>query len=229
MASVIAGLLACLAAPVFAQTSECSLGVDNKSVLVDATFDTVARTAMPSTVSVSAPIIGQCSPSASLPKGVYRWTLNPKAISFVMVSGTTAKRVVDAVGRKISVASTTIEVNNGPPGYTAKYQAADATTATLSGLSSQLSVGQYRLSQAFEVKQEFCQWTGTDLACRADGGKRNFTAYYTLTVVESPPQQPTSAPPPATTESTPGAAAGHGIKPNPLTVRGAMLKYRCEI
>lgn len=219
--------LALGASPAFAQTTGCTIGVDNQTVLVNTAFDTVARTAMPTSVTASPAIAASCGTSVLPASSIYRWTLTLKTLSFTMVQGTTSSTVLNAIGRQFSLAAAVLEVNDGPPGYTPTYQTSTLTTAVLSKLSSQLSVGQYRLSQGIDVQQTLCQWTGKKFSCQNDGGTRHFTANYTLTVVENPPPPP---PPPATgqTTTTP-PQPGHGVAPSPLTVRGAAAKFRCAI
>lgn len=257
-------LLALLAggavAPAHSQTSACTIGVDNQSVLVNAAFDSVNPKSMPASVTTSPAFAAGCTVPATTTPWVYRWTLTLKGLSFSMVSGTTSGAVISSIQKSFSVASTTVEVGNGAPGHTAAAQAQVATTATLARLTSQLSTGQYQLRQDIDIKQEYCVWTGKALSCKNDGGARHFAAFYTLNVVTPPPPATTStsgaSTPPASTSSTPPASTasvdssptantqttpsatttsqpaattpGHGVTPNPLTVHGAMVKYRCE-
>ena len=231
-AVLLAGLTLGIAAPSFAAPDGCAAGYADPMVLVDVPFETVARDAMPSSLTTRPAIVVKCTKSVG-ERVLYRWTLTPRALTFTMVTGTTPSSDVAAVGRRFTLSTNVLEVNDGVVGYAPKYQAESTTTAVLTGLSSKLSAGQYRLRQLIDISQETCRTTGNHLSCKSDGFIGQYSANYTLNVVETlaapvtPPSSGTgtTSPPPATGTGT--TAPRKGPTPNPWTVRGYAAKHRC--
>lgn len=223
-------------APSVAAPDGCKAGYPDPMVLADVAFATVARDAMPSRVTTKAPIVVKCTGAAGAP-ALYRWTMTPRTLSFTMVRGSTPKSVVSAVGGRFSLSTNVLEVTDGVVGYAPKYQAETTTTADLTGLSANLSAGQYLLRELIDVSQETCQTKGKKLQCKSDGVIGQYSANYMLNVVETltvpvtPPSSGTgiTVPPPATGAGTGTTAPRKGPTPNPWTVRGYAAKHRCAI
>lgn len=220
-------LMGCLVTPkaATAATAGCSIGVANTTLLVNTTFNLVTPSSMPSSLSTTAPIVAQCSTNSGLPLGTYQWVLNLKGIHFSMLSGSTPKSVVDAVGRSVSVSKTLLEVNNGPPGYVATYQTSTDTTATLTGLTSKLQVGQYLLKKDIEVQPRICTWSAGKLTCKNDGAKKVYSANYTLNVVDKLPSNPSGG---TNTPAPDPGPVGAGVTPSPWTTPAYVRKFRCN-
>ena len=230
-ALILAALLG-LAAPAVAVPTGCALTTVSTGVVFDKAFATVTRDAVPSYVTAGAPIVVKCT-SSNGAAGAYRWTITLRTLTFTMLSGSTPSSVVVSVGRRFTTSSTTSEVSEGV--YSAGVQSSSSVTTTgmLWNLSSSLLAGKYRLSQLFDVTEEYCKWTGNHWTCKDQGTLTQYRANYTLTVVDP---APTAAPTPAPTPATPPSSSaeiitvpGTNTAPNPWTVRGYAAKRRCEI
>jgi hypothetical protein len=222
---LLASLAFGYATPSFAAPDGCTAGYSDSTVLLDVAFETVARDAMPTSVTRQAPIVIKCARSVGTP-ALIRWTLTPRSITFTMINGSTPGADVSTVGRRFSLATNVLEVNDGVSGYTPKYQADAGTTAMLTNLSSKLSAGQYSLRQVLDVSQETCRPTGNHLSCKSDGVIGQYSANYNLNVVETLTVPVT---PPATGSGTTSPAPRKGPTPNPWTVRGYAAKHRCAV
>jgi hypothetical protein len=223
--------LAGVAGPALAVPTGCSLPTVSTGVVFDKAFPTVTRGAVPSYVTASAPIIAKCT-SSNGEAGAYRWTMTQRALSFTMLSGSTPSIVVVNVGRLFTAASTTLEVSEKVYSSSVQGTASVNTTGLLWNLSSNLLAGKYRLSQLFDVTEEYCKWTGNHWTCKAQGTLTQYRANYTLTVVDpAPAPTPTPTPTPTTPPSS-GAEVitvpGSKTTPNPWTVRRYAAKRRCE-
>ena len=208
-------LLGGLVTPVFAvvPNPDCTIGVDNVSVIVATSFNSVQQNQMPSAVQKTAAIVAQCSQTAALPTGTYRWVMAIRDIQSRVVQGSTNSSVIDALGKTFSLTKLTLETNNGPPGYTPQYSDNANATLNVSKLSSSVGVGQYLFTQHIDVQRQICTSKGSTLKCANDGGQKTFAANFTLNVVDKLPPTPT----------------GSHVTPNPWTVRGTIRKYRCDI
>lgn len=228
---ILAAVVACTALPAFAVPTGCSVSTISTGVVFDKALPTVSRDAVPYSVNASAPIVAKCTSSNS-EAGSYRWTMTMSTLTLTMLSGTTPSLTLANVGRRFLTASSTFEVSQGVPGSTSQNETTVNTTGQLWNLSDRLSAGRYRLSQLFDVSEEYCKWTGNHLTCKAQGTVRQYRAYYTLTVVDPPPP-PTTPPTTTPTEPPPATGSGtvplpnRGVKPNPWTVRGYAAKHRC--
>jgi len=206
--------------PAFAAATpnpDCSIGVDNVSVIVNTSFGTIQQSTMPSSVQQTATITATCDANASLPTGTYRWVMQIKDLQDRVVQGTTNKSVIDALKKAFSLTKLTLETNNGPPGYTPVYSDSAAATLTVSNMTSKIGVGQYLFVQHIAVQRQICTWTNTKLNCANDGGQKTFAANFTLNVVaQLPPTQ------------TPGGTtpAHLGPVPNPWTIRHGAARAR---
>jgi hypothetical protein len=196
---------------------DCSIGVDNVSVIVDTSFSTVQQSTMPSSVQQTATISAKCNANASLPTGTYRWVMQIQDLQDRVVQGTTNKSVIDALKKAFTLAKLTLETNNGPPGYAPQYTDSAAATLAVSGLNSKVGVGQYLFIQHIAVQRQICTWTGSTLKCANDGGQKTFAANFTLNVVAQ-------LPPPSTPGGTPPAHLGP--TPSPWTVRHGAARAR---
>lgn len=190
---------------------DCSIGVDDVSVIVDTSFSAIQQTAMPGSVQKTASIVAKCSPTAALPVGTYRWVMAIRDIQAKVVQGTTNSSVIGALGKSFSLTKLTLETNNGPTGYTPQYMDSADATLIVSQLNSKVGVGQYLFVQHIAVQRQICTQKGASLSCANDGGQKTFSANYTLNVVDK----------------LPPSTRGAGIKPSPWTVRGSW-KLRCD-
>ena len=221
--------------PALAVPTGCELSTISTGVVFDKALPTVSRDAVPYSVNASAPIVARCA-SSNGEVGSYRWTMTLRTLSLTMLSGTTSSTVLASVGRRFIAASSTFEVSEGVVTSGAQRETTVNTTGQLWNLSNRLSAGKYRLSQVFDISEEYCKWTGNHMTCKSQGTVRQYSAYYTLTVVDPPvtPPGPTPVPPPVVTEPPPATGSGssptpgRGVKPNPWTVRGYAAKHRCE-
>ena len=225
-ALILAALAA--AAPAFAVPTGCALTSTSTGVVFDKAFPTVSRDAVPSSVSASAPIVARCT-SSNGETGSYRWTMTLRTLTFTMVSGTTPSTVLAGIGRRFTSAASTFEVSEGVYSYAPQMQTSVNTTGQLWNLSKNLSAGQYRLSQLFDITEAYCKWTGNHWTCKDQGPLKQYRANYTLTVVD-PVVTPTPTPePPPSSGTGLGASPGAGVAPNPWTVRRYAAKHRCAV
>jgi hypothetical protein len=213
------------ASPAFAYNSACSIGIDNATSLSDDGFGTVTRQSMPATVTKSSTVTASCAISA-LVLGGYQWVLTPKTSSLTQVSGSTSPAVLNAVARTVTLSSKTLLVNTSLIlGAGTSAQITIVAKGTLTGLTSQLTAGTYRLTETIGVQRQSCTSLLVILLCSNDGKSQTFTSTYTLTVVDQPP--PTS-----------GSGSGSGKTPqsmhkgvvtNPWLERGAIRRFACAI
>ncbi|HDR9103292.1 TPA: hypothetical protein QDB04_000010 [Burkholderia vietnamiensis] len=212
---------------------DCSIGVDNVSLLLNTAFSDIGENNLPGSVSQSATFTATCATNASLPKGTYRWVLHVQDIQAAVVSGSTNLSVPQNLTKSFALSKTTLETNNGPPGYTASYSDSAKATLQLSGITSKLGVGKYQFTQHIAVQRQICTWTQPSLNCANDGGQKTFSAVFTLNVLAqvTPPSQPSS--PGSSGGSNPPVSSGEwpavtGVSPNPWTVHGyaARTRYR---
>jgi hypothetical protein len=230
--------------PALAYNSACSIGIDNATSLSDDSFGSVTRQSMPANVTKSSAITASCAVSA-LVLGGYQWVLTPKMNHLTQVSGSTSPSVLNAIARSFSLSSTTLLVNNSLIlGAGTSAQTTTAAKGTLTGLTSQLTAGTYRLTQTVDVQRQSCTTLLLFLVCSNDGNKQKFTATYTLTVVDQPP--PTSGPGSggnsgsgnSGSDSGAGSGSGSGKTPqsmhkgvvtNPWLVHGSIRSFACAI
>lgn len=219
-----------LSAPATAVPTGCALSTVSTGIVFDKAFSTISRDAVPSYVTANAPIVAKCS-SSNGEAGTYRWTMTLRSLSLTMLSGSTSSTVLANVGRRFIAASSTFEVSEGVYSSGVQPQTSVNTTGQLWNLTSSLSAGKYRLSQLFDITEEYCKLTGNHLTCKDQGTLQQFRANYTLTMVDP---GPAPAPAPTPTPETPPSSGtgiapspGRGITPYPWTVRGYAAKHRC--
>ncbi|KVP75577.1 hypothetical protein WJ96_07665 [Burkholderia ubonensis] len=206
-------LLGGFVAPVLAvvPNPDCTIGVDNVSVIVDTSFSSIQQSAMPSTVQKTVTIVAKCSSMAALPTGTYRWVLAIRDLQARVIQGSTNSSVIDALGKSFSLTKLTLETNNGPPGYAPQYTDSADATLIVSKLNPKVGVGQYLFIQHIDVQRQICTSKGSTLTCSNDGGQKTFAANFTLNVVDKLPPAPTRS----------------RIKPSPWTEPGSW-KLRCD-
>lgn len=217
-----------MATPAIAVPTGCAVSTVSTGVVFDKAFSTISRDAVPSYVTANAPIVTKCS-SSNGEAGTYRWTITLRSLSMTMLSGSTSSTVLANVGRRFIAAASTFEVSEGVYSSGAKTGTSVNTTGQLWNLTSSLSAGKYRLSQLFDVTEEYCKLTGNHLTCKDQGTLQQFRANYTLTIVDPAPT-PTPTPAPETSPSSGMGiepSPGRGITPYPWTVRRYAAKHRC--
>jgi hypothetical protein len=173
--------------------------------------------------------------------GGYQWVLTPKTSSLTQVSGSTTPAVLNAVARSFTLSSKTLLVNTSLIlGAGTSAQMTTVARGTLTGLTSQLTAGTYRLNETIGVQRQSCMSLLVVLLCSNDGNSQTFTSTYTLTVIDQPP--PTSGSGsgsnPGSGNSGAGSGSGPGKTPqsrhkgvvaNQWLVRGAIRRFACAI
>lgn len=229
LSAALLGLVASASAN--AADSSCSIGVDNRSILVAAMFSAVDKSALPATVTVTAPIEARCAATTLLP-GTYRWRLTVKNSQLTMLEGTTSPATLAKLQQTFALSTTTLEVNRALNGDPSSYQASATSTAAIAGLSAQVSAGTYQVTQLVDVQRQSCSGLLSFIICANDGKKQRFTAQYRLLVTDQvviQPAPPPPSPPPVAPPPYPPPATGHGVIPSPATIPGYARKIRCEL
>ncbi|WP_434716170.1 hypothetical protein [Paraburkholderia sp. A3RO-2L] len=240
--ALVLGLFAGAMSPAALATTpnpDCSIGVDNSSVLLIASFSDLAQNSLPAAVSKAASFTATCSSNATLPLGTYRWVLSAQDLQASVASGSTNLSVLQSLTKSFALSKTTLETNNGLLGYAATYSDSATATFRLSGLNSNLGAGEYRFTQHIAVQRQVCTWLLILVLCSNDGPQSTFSAVFNLKVAAAqvtPPSQPPpsqsgssgstgSSNPPVSSNAWPAVT---GVSPNPWTVHGyaARTRYR---